>query len=127
MGKLRAILCASLVALGTTTACIWQGRGQRDPALGGPNDYVGAGVFAATGVGAAVVNRKLTGDCYASCPAGYVCNHDTGVCDRRSCTCPADQVCEIVGGEVLCTQPRRRLESEIDASASEADAAAQPP
>jgi hypothetical protein len=115
---LRASL--AVVLLSGVAACILQ-RGQKDPAVGSPNDFVGAGVYAATGLGAAAVNRKVTGDCYAACTTGYVCNHDTGMCEQRTCMCPADRVCEIVGGEVVCTQPRRAKEGAIDASA-DADA-----
>jgi hypothetical protein len=103
-------VAASLVA-----ACIVQ-RGRGDPSVGTPNDYVGAGVLAATGIGASVIHRKITGDCYAACPPGTVCDRDSGLCERRGCACPADQVCEVVGGEVVCTQPPRRHESDLDAS-----------
>jgi hypothetical protein len=110
---------AALVVASFAFACIVQ-RGQRDPSVSAPNDFFGAGVFAATGVGAAIVNRKVTGDCYASCPSGYACNHDTGICERRTCMCPADQVCELVGGRVVCTQSRHRDEADLDASSEEA-------
>lgn len=114
--------CLAVVLAGLAAACVAQ-RGQKDPGIGRQNDYVGAGVFAATAVGAVALHRTLTGGCYASCPEGYVCNHETGICDRRPCMCPADQVCEVVGGQVLCTQPRRRTEHDLDAS-KRADASA---
>jgi hypothetical protein len=104
-----------LVAASLAAACIVQ-RGRGDPSVGGANDYVGAGVLAATGIGASVVHRKITGGCYAACPPGTVCDRDSGLCERRACACPADQVCEVVGGEVVCTQPPRRHESDLDAS-----------
>jgi hypothetical protein len=95
-----------LLAFACSLGCIVQ-RGQK-------NDYLGAAVFAASGVGASVVNRKITGDCYASCPRGYACDHDSGLCEPKDCDCPADQVCEIVGGEKTCTQRRLRHEGDVE-------------
>lgn len=45
-------------------------------------NYVGAAGATAFGVGAAAVNRVVTGDCWADCVAGTVCNRDTGLCER---------------------------------------------
>jgi hypothetical protein len=110
-----------LGAVVIVAGCIIQ-RGQPGGgSIGAPNDYVGAAVFAATGLGGAAVNRKLTGDCYANCQAGYYCNHDSGICERKTCECPADQVCERIGGENVCVQPLHRREDE-DAGRDAADA-----
>jgi hypothetical protein len=85
--------------------------------VGAPNDFVGAAVYAATGAGAAVVNRKVTGECYASCPAGRACDRASGLCEPIVCSCPADLVCERAGAETACVQPRRSEEA-TDAGAA---------
>jgi hypothetical protein len=114
-------LGVTVVVVGSAAAaCIVQRR-QGDPGVSASNDFVGAAVFAASGVGASVVNRKVTGDCYAACPPGTVCNRETGLCDPRPCSCPADKVCETVGGETLCVHRRPRHELDVDASAEAAD------
>lgn len=72
------------------------------------NDPVGAAVFAASNVAGSAVNRKLTGECYAACTPGSSCNHETGLCERIACACPADQICERIGTEVVCRQAAHR-------------------
>lgn len=109
-GRHTRVLAFTACAL-TISACILQ-RGQKVPSAGRSNDYVGAAVFAGTGVAAAVVNRKLTGDCYAVCPRGYACDHDSGICERLECDCPADEVCDRVAGEIVCVQPPHRDQAE---------------
>jgi hypothetical protein len=118
----RAWRVAVLVA--PAFACI--PNPSNNPSVGGANDYVGGLVFAGTGVAATAVNRKITGDCYANCQAGYACDRDSGLCERIECSCPADQVCEIVGGRKVCTQRRRPPEEPLDAGADapEADGSA---
>jgi hypothetical protein len=42
---------------------------------------LGTGVM----VGAVAVNRVVTGDCWAHCSLGYVCNHESGLCEQGEC------------------------------------------
>jgi hypothetical protein len=85
-----------------------------------PNDAASAAILAASNAAASVVNRKLTRECYGVCTLGTACNHETGMCDRIPCSCPADQVCENVGTEVVCRQPHIRQEGAMDAGADDA-------
>jgi hypothetical protein len=65
-------------------------------------------MFGASGVAAAGVNRAVTGGCWAACPTGTTCDHESGLCEKLPCSshCPADLKCEIVGGEEVCVQPK---------------------
>lgn len=56
--------------------------GQAQPLVGAPNNYKGAAIFAATGVGAAALHRKLSGGCYAVCSPGYYCDRSSGMCQK---------------------------------------------
>jgi hypothetical protein len=75
---------------------------------GSSSNYTGAAVFGGSAVAATGVNRAITGGCWAACPTGRVCNHETGTCDLLPCSshCPADLKCERVGGEDVCVTPR---------------------
>jgi hypothetical protein len=109
--------------------CFAYGSGAACMSLGGnglprANDPAAAAVFAATNVAASVVNRKVTDDCYAACTPGSACNHETGLCERIACSCPADQICERIGTELVCRQPTPRREGAFDAAADGSDASA---
>lgn len=73
----------------------------------GTNDYAGALVTAGAGVFAAGGNRALTGDCWARCRNGMMCDRDSGMCVDVPCggTCPADWKCQRIGGREQCVQP----------------------
>ena len=42
------------------------------------------------------VNRHLTGDCWGSCGAHRMCDHDSGLCVPQPCggECRYDEICE---------------------------------
>jgi hypothetical protein len=91
---------------------------------GSTHNYTGAAIFGGTAVAAAGANRAVTGDCWASCPTGRVCNRETGTCDLLPCSshCPADLRCERVGGEEVCVQPKREsLALPLEAGADSSD------
>lgn len=52
---------------------------------------LGTGVM----VGAVGVNRAATGDCWAHCSPGYVCNQESGLCEKGECypACDAGYHC----------------------------------
>ncbi len=54
----------------------------------GDSKYAQAGVGAGIAVAAVGVHRAITGGCWGQCPSGYVCNHDTGVCEIGECMPP---------------------------------------
>lgn len=111
-------------ALTAQAACILNGHGV---GAGAPNDYAGAAVFAASAVGATAVNRELTGECYAACTPGHACNRKTGLCEPIACHCPADLVCEIVGGDKVCVHPRPGPDKAVDSGAPAATVDASAP
>jgi hypothetical protein len=75
-------------------------------ACGGGNarTYQGAAATAGIGVLAAGVNRKITGDCWASCPPGTRCDRERGVCVELPCrgSCPEGKRCQRVGSMYEC-------------------------
>ena len=81
-------------------------------ACGGTNDYLGAAVTAGAAVAAAGVNRAATGDCWAQCRNGMMCDRDSGTCVAVPCggACPADWRCERLGNREQCVQPTRAAE-----------------
>jgi hypothetical protein len=115
---MRNALAAAVACAGF--ACIIQ-RGQ-NPSVG--NRGLDALVFAGTAVGGAAINRNVTGECWASCPAGYACDRKSGVCEKLQCNCPADLVCERAGSETVCVQPRAKRERPIDDAGADASDAA---
>src|SRR5689334_21218162 len=58
--------------------------------------YPAAAVMGATGVAAVGVNRSITGDCWGSCGAHRMCDHDSGMCVAQPCggECRYDEACE---------------------------------
>jgi len=52
-----------------------------------------AGVFVGTAVGAAVLNRAETGECWAVCSGGWRCDRDAGLCvrDERAGCAPGEE------------------------------------
>ncbi len=64
---------------------------------------------AAVGLGTAVlltgVHRARTGDCWATCGAGTVCNRERGLCERGECVpaCPVGRHCiRDLDGQLYC-------------------------
>lgn len=55
-------------------------------------------------VAATGVNRALTGECWAACTPGYVCDHESGLCVRGECSpaCPDTQTCVRIDGALMC-------------------------
>lgn len=52
---------------------------------GGNNDAAGAAVATGIAVAGAGVNRAVTKDCWARCSNGWVCNQETGLCEKGEC------------------------------------------
>lgn len=73
------------------------------PRCGGSTE---AQAVAATAVMVAAtgVNRALTGECWAACTPGHVCDHESGLCVAGECspTCPETQTCVRVDGALMC-------------------------
>jgi hypothetical protein len=67
-------------------------------------EYQGAAATAGIGVLAAGVNRKITGDCWATCPPGTRCDRDAGVCLELPCRgdCPQGKLCQRIGSIYEC-------------------------
>jgi len=67
-------------------------------ACAGPttNNYAVAGVALGGTVIAAGANRAITGDCWAHCAPGYVCDRPRGLCVKAECApgCPVGTHCE---------------------------------
>lgn len=54
----------------------------------GDSKYAQAGVGTAAAVAAVGLNRAVTGDCWGRCQAGYLCNQESGLCERGECMPP---------------------------------------
>lgn len=54
----------------------------------GDSRYAQAAVGTGIAVGAVGLHRAITGGCWGQCPSGYLCNHETGVCEHGECTPP---------------------------------------
>lgn len=52
---------------------------------GGNNDAAGAAVATGIALAGAGVNRAATKDCWARCSSGWVCNQETGLCEKGEC------------------------------------------
>ena len=106
--------------LGAAGCHVYRGSTGRDPFVG-QNDPLGAAVLAGSAVAATGVNRAVTHGCYSSCPYGTSCNHDTGMCEKLTCACRADLVCERIGGENVCVgrkAPDKASDGGADGSAA---------
>ncbi len=90
----------------------------------GQNDPIGAAIFAGSAVGATGVNRAVTHECYSTCPYGTACNHESGMCEKLTCACRADLVCERIGGENVCVG-RSSRDKPGDGGTAISDAAAE--
>lgn len=88
----------AFVSLATLTACRVEGIGK------GPS----AALLGATAIGAAAVNRSVSGDCWATCSPGWVCNRESGLCEK-------------VEGQDTGLRFIRRLETDAGATDSTAD------
>jgi hypothetical protein len=82
----RIAVAATLASTIVTAACVVIGLAP----------YPAAAVMGASGVAAVGVNRSVTGDCWGSCSAHWMCNRDSGMCVRKPCggECRVDEVCE---------------------------------
>lgn len=72
-------------------------------ACGGSNESKAVAATAVM-VAATGVNRALTKECWAACTPGYVCNHESGLCEPGECqpSCQETQVCARVEGQFVC-------------------------
>src|SRR5512145_57551 len=50
----------------------------------GVSNTTAAAIGATTAVGASVINRAITGDCYAMCSNGWHCDRESGLCRENS-------------------------------------------
>jgi hypothetical protein len=59
------------------------------------NDYGAAAAGLGLAVAGAAVYRAATGNCWASCPSGHVCDRESGLCVALECApgCPVGQEC----------------------------------
>jgi len=73
------------------------------PACGASNE-VKAVTGAAVLIAATGVNRELTGECWAACTPGYVCDHESGMCVEGECrpACPETQACVRMDAGLTC-------------------------
>ncbi|HEY6725670.1 MAG TPA: hypothetical protein VI197_16665 [Polyangiaceae bacterium] len=55
-------------------------------------------------VAATAANRALTGECWAACTPGHVCDHESGLCVPGECSpaCPDTQTCVRIDGVLMC-------------------------
>jgi len=111
----------------TVTLCGWLAL-----ACGsGSNEYTAAAVAAGVTVLATGVNRAVTGNCWASCAPGYVCDRKSGICERAECApgCPVGRHCvreldgsfhcaEDVGAVSFGAMARRRQSAAASANPS---------
>lgn len=85
---------ANLLALGLALAgCAGAGAGA----------VINAAVNTAVAVGASAVSRSQ-GNCYADCPPGTLCNHQTGLCEALPCRglCAGGETCDRSGAAERC-------------------------
>ena len=85
----------ALVALLGLAACSDSNKNTYAQALTGTGLMV-------TAVG---VHRAVTGDCWAHCSPGYLCNEESGLCERGECVpaCELGQHCvHEVSGRIRC-------------------------
>ena len=47
--------------------------------------YAQAAAATSLQVVAVGIHRAVTNDCWARCSPGYLCNHETGLCERGEC------------------------------------------
>ena len=73
------------------------------PACGASNEVKAVTATAVT-VAAVAANRAITGECWAACTSGYVCDHESGLCVEGECSpaCPETQTCVRVDGVLEC-------------------------
>jgi hypothetical protein len=69
------------------------------------NDYGAAAAGLGVAVATTAVYRAATGDCWARCPAGHICDRASGLCVAAECApgCPVGQHCvREVDGSTRC-------------------------
>jgi hypothetical protein len=67
--------------------------------------YAQAAVASVAAVGAVGIYRAITNDCWARCSPGYLCNEESGLCERGEClpACEFGTHCvRDVSGEYRC-------------------------
>lgn len=76
-------------------------------ALSACGDYSKAAVGAGVAVASVAVYRAVTGDCWASCRPGLVCDEKSGLCEPGECApgCPVGTHCvRTVHGDLVCVR-----------------------
>jgi hypothetical protein len=68
------------------------------------NNYAGAAIGAAVAVATVATMRAVTGECWARCDQGQVCDRESGLCVYGECypACGWGQHCERFSGGLLC-------------------------
>ncbi len=68
------------------------------------NNYGAAAAGAAVAVATVGVLRAATGECWARCSKGYVCDRESGLCVEGECYpgCGWGQHCERLSGGLMC-------------------------
>lgn len=71
---------------------------------GGSSDAAGAAAAASLAVAASGVNRAVTNDCWARCSNGWLCNQESGLCERGECipSCAPGYKCTRSRGGNIC-------------------------
>ncbi len=69
------------------------------------HEAVAATATVSGAVAFAALNRAATGDCWGRCSNGYVCNHESGLCEPGECnpSCTAGYQCSVVPAGYACT------------------------
>jgi hypothetical protein len=75
MAALRQFLILPLLALAPTAACSDANK----------QTYAQAALGTLGAITAVGINRAITDDCWARCQPGYVCNEESGLCERGEC------------------------------------------
>ena len=63
-------------------------------------EAIGSSIFAATASGIS----RASGGCWAACPAGTICNRNSGLCEELPCRglCSSDEHCELTPTSSHC-------------------------
>jgi hypothetical protein len=71
---------------------------------GGSSDAAGAAAAVSIAVAESAVNRAVTKDCWARCSTGWICNQESGLCEKGECTpsCAPGYACTRSRGGNTC-------------------------
>ncbi len=74
---------------------VWLSLAMAGALPGCGSDAGRAAVATAVAVGAVGINRAVTGNCWAQCDPGFLCDEKSGLCERGECVpgCPVGYYC----------------------------------